>query len=227
LQNEQQKRLVVNFNDDEINKINKNITKIIITISSQLRTVDKLIKTFAQQNIDINNNNSILHNIKLNMKQCLFNKLSEFTKKFKLNQEINKQKYKELIGEEDPTFQLKNSTTIDTKNDDTNNTVDNFLMTTDNNLNLIKRNNDLDNLLNSVNDLADIYKDMQTLVMEQGSILDRIDYNIDVASSNVSSGKKNIEKADKYQKNNCFRNVIIILIVCIFIEGLLLIFKFI
>lgn len=227
MQNEQQKRLVVNFDDDEINKINKNITKIIITISSQLRTVDKLIKTFAQQNIDINNNNSILHNIKLNMKQCLFNKLSEFTKKFKLNQEINKQKYKELIGEEDPTFQLKNSTTIDTKNDDTNNTVDNFLMTTDNNLNLIKRNNDLDNLLNSVNDLADIYKDMQTLVMEQGSILDRIDYNIDVASSNVSSGKKNIEKADKYQKNNCFRNVIIILIVCIFIEGLLLIFKFI
>ena len=227
MQNEQQKRLVVNFNDDEINKINKNITKIIITISSQLRTVDKLIKTFAQQNIDINNNNSILHNIKLNMKQCLFNKLSEFTKKFKLNQEINKQKYKELIGEEDPTFQLKDSTTIDTKNDDTNNTVDNFLMTTDNNLNLIKRNNDLDNLLNSVNDLADIYKDMQTLVMEQGSILDRIDYNIDVASSNVSSGKKNIEKADKYQKNNCFRNVIIILIVCIFIEGLLLIFKFI
>ena len=227
MQNEQQKRLVVNFNDDEINKINKNITKIIITISSQLRTVDKLIKTFAQQNIDINNNNSILHNIKLNMKQCLFNKLSEFTKKFKLNQEINKQKYKELIGEEDPTFQLKNSTTIDTKNDDTNNTVDNFLMTTDNNLNLIKRNNDLDNLLNSVNDLADIFKDMQTLVMEQGSILDRIDYNIDVACSNVSEGKKNIEKADKYQKNNCFRNVIIILIVCIFIEGLLLIFKFI
>ena len=227
MQNEQQKRLVVNFNDDEINKINKNITKIIITISSQLRTVDKLIKTFAQQNIDINNNNSILHNIKLNMKQCLFNKLSEFTKKFKLNQEINKQKYKELIGEEDPTFQLKNTTTIDTNNNDTNNTVDNFLMTTDNNLNLIKRNNDLDNLLNSVNDLADIYKDMQTLVMEQGSILDRIDYNIDVASSNVSSGKKNIEKADKYQKNNCFRNVIIILIVCIFIEGLLLIFKFI
>ena len=210
MQNEQQKRLVVNFDDDEINKINKNITKIIITISSQLRTVDKLIKTFANQNIDINNNNSILYNIKLNMQQCLFNKFSEFTKKFKLNQEINKKKYKELIGEEDPTFQLKNSTTI-----------------TDNNLNLIKRNNDLDNLLNSVNDLADIFKDMQTLVMEQGSILDRIDYNIDVACSNVSEGKKSIEKADKYQKNNCFRNVIIILIVIIFIEGLLLIFKFI
>ena len=215
---------MVNFDDDEINKLNKNIIKIIITISSQLRTVEKLIKEFAKQTIDICGNNSILHNIKLNMQQCLFNKLSEFTKKFKLNQEINKQKYKELIGEEDPTFQIKNSTTIDTNNNDT---KDNFLTTTDNNLNLIKRNNDFDNLLNSVYDLAEIYKDMQTLVMEQGSILDRIDYNIGVASVNVSSGKKNIEKADKYHKSNCFRNVIIILIVCIFIEGLLLIFKFI
>ena len=226
MQNEQQKRLVVNFDDNEINKLNKNITKIIITISSQLRTGEKLIKAFSKQNIDINNNNSILHNIKLNMQQSLFNKLSEFTRKFKINQEIHKQKYKELIGEEDPTFQIKTSTIIDTNNNDTNNTVDNFLMTNDTNLNLIKRNNDLDNLLNSVNDLAEIYKDMQTLVMEQGTILDRIDYNIDVASTNVSSGKKNIEKAEKYQKNNCFRNVIIILIICIFIEGLLIIFKF-
>ena len=226
LQNEQQKRLVINFDDEEINKINKNITKIIVTISSQLRTVEKLIKNFSKQNIDINNNNSILHNIKLNMQQCLFNKLSEFTKKFKLNQEIHKKKYKELIGEEDPTFQIKTSSIENSNNNDNNNTMDNFLMTTVNNLNLIKRNNDLDNLLNSVNVLAEIFKDMQTLVMEQGSILDRIDYNIDVASTNVSSGKKSIEKADKYHKNNCFRNVIIILIVCIFIEGLLLIFKF-
>ena len=37
---------------------------------------------------------------------------------------------------------------------------------------------------------------MQSLVMEQGSILDRIDYNIDIASSNVSTGKKSIIKAN-------------------------------
>ena len=42
---------------------------------------------------------------------------------------------------------------------------------------------------------------MQTLVMEQGTILDRIDYNIDIASSNVSKGKKNITKADNFLKD--------------------------
>ena len=201
-------------------KINKNISKIIISISSQLQTGEKLIKDFSKQNIE----NSILQNIKSNMQQLLYNKFSEYTKKFKLNQEIHKKKYKELIGEEDPTYQINNSSKTD---NDTNNTMDNFLMTTENNLKLVKRDNELDNLLSSVYDLAELFKDMQNLVMELGSILDRIDYNIDIAATNISSGKKSIEKADKYHKNNCFRNVIIILIICIFIEGLLLIFKFI
>ena len=220
MQKEQQKRLVINFDDDEINKLNKNISKIIITISSQLKTGEKLIKDFSNQNIK----NVIFQNIKSNMQQLLYNKFNEFTKKFKLNQEIHKKKYKELNGEEDPTYIINTSSKID--NNDTNNTIDNFLMTTDNNLKLVKRDNELGILLNSVNDLAEIFKDMQNLVMEQGSILDRIDYNIDIASTNITSGKKSIQKADKYHKNNCFRNVIIILIVCIFIEGLLLIFKF-
>ena len=221
MQKEQQKRLVINFDDDEINKLNKNISKIIITISSQLKTGEKLIKDFSNQNIK----NVIFQNIKSNMQQLLYNKFNEFTKKFKLNQEIHKKKYKELNGEEDPTYIINTSSKID--NNDTNNTIDNFLMTTDNNLKLVKRDNELGILLNSVNDLAEIFKDMQNLVMEQGSILDRIDYNIDIASTNITSGKKSIQKADKYHKNNCFRNVIIILIICIFIEGLLLIFKFI
>ena len=100
-----------------------------------------------------------------------------------------------------------------------------FLSTQENNDQLRRRDEDLTNLLKSVNDLAQIFKDMQALVMEQGTILDRIDYNIDIASSNISKGKKNITKADKHMKNNCFRNVIIILIVIIFIEALLLVLK--
>ena len=97
----------------------------------------------------------------------------------------------------------------------------------DNTKELRKRDNELNSLLNNVNDLASLFKDMQNLVMEQGTILDRIDYNIDVAGINVAKGKKSIIKANEYQKNNCFRNITIILLVCIFIECILLIFKFI
>ena len=157
------------------------------------------------------------------MQQTVYKKITDFTKKFKLNQEIYTKKYKELVGEEDPTYDI-NSNLKEEKND---NNINNFLMTDNSNLALQRRDNELNQLLNSVNDLAQIFKDMQTLVMEQGSILDRIDYNIDIASTNVTRGKKSIVKANEYQKKNCFRNVIIVLIVCIFIEAIMIIFKFI
>jgi syntaxin 16 len=159
------------------------------------------------------------------MQQTVIKKITEFTKKFKVNQEIYSKKYKELVGEDDPTFQINTSSKKD--NNEANNTFDNFLMTQDNNSILMRRDTQLSELLNSVTDLAEMFKDMQNLVMEQGSILDRIDYNIDIASTNVVKGKNSLIKANDYHKNNCFRNVIIVLLICIFIEAFMLIFKFI
>ena len=65
LQNEQQKRLVINFDDIEIAKLNKNITKIVISITSQIKSYEKLIKEFSKQNME----NGIINNIKLNHKK--------------------------------------------------------------------------------------------------------------------------------------------------------------
>ncbi len=206
--------------DDEDKKLNKNIAKLVHEITQQLSICEKKIKELVKQNIDSDTDNII----KLNMQHTIIQKITDFTKKFKINQELYKKKYKELVGEDDPTNEINESLRKD--NNDSNN-FENFLMTDNINQNLQNRDNELNQLLNSVNDLAQIFKDMQSLVMEQGSILDRIDYNIDIAATNVTTGKKSLVKANEYHKNNCFRNVIIILIVCIFIEALLLIFKFI
>ena len=219
LQSEQQKRLVIKF-DDEDKKLNKNIAKIVHEITQQLSICEKKIKELVKQNIESKTDNII----KINMQHTIIQKITDFTKKFKINQELYKKKYKELVGEDDPTYEINESLRKD--NNDSNN-FENFLMTDNINQNLQNRDNELNQLLNSVNDLAQIFKDMQSLVMEQGSILDRIDYNIDIAATNVTTGKKSLVKANEYHKNNCFRNVIIVLIVCIFIEALLLIFKFI
>ena len=199
--------------------MNEKIAKIVYQITQKLQEGEKIIKDFAKENIENNTHNSI----KINMQQTLVKKFTEFTRKYKINQEIYMKKYKELVGEEDPTY-LINSTKQENNPDST---INQFLLTTDNNAALQQRDIQLNNLLNSVNDLAQIFKDMQTLVMEQGSILDRIDYNIDIAATNVTSGKKSIVKANEYHKNNCFRNVIVVLLVIIFIEALLIIFKFI
>ena len=73
-----------------------------------------------------------------------------------------------------------------------NNTIDNFLVTEEKELVLMRRDTQLNGLLYNANELAQIFKDMKSLVMEKGSILDRIDYNIDIAATNVTSGKNSI-----------------------------------
>ena len=218
LQKEQQKRLIITFDEEENNKLNKSIGKIVHEISLQLQLYERNVKELIKQNSD----NQVHNIIKSNLQQALVEKAKEFSRKFKLNQELYTKKYKELVGEDDPTNEVNNFMKEEEQNQN-----DNFLMTDNSKQVLKKRDTELNKLLNSVSDLAGIFKDMQVLVMEQGSILDRIDYNIDIASTNVVKGKNSLIKANDYHKNNCFRNVIIVLLVCIFIEAFMLIFKFI
>jgi syntaxin 16 len=198
--------------------LNKSIGKIVHEISLQLQLYERNVKELIKLNLD----NQVHNIIKSNLQQALVEKAKEFSRKFKLNQELYTKKYKELVGEDDPTNEVNNFMKEEEQNQN-----DNFLMTDNSKQVLKKRDTELNKLLNSVSDLAGIFKDMQVLVMEQGSILDRIDYNIDVASTNVVKGKNSLIKANDYHKNNCFRNVIIVLLVCIFIEAFMLIFKFI
>ena len=218
LQKEQQKRLIITFDEEENNKLNKSIGKIVHEISLQSQWYERNVKELIKLNLD----NQVHNIIKSNLQQALVEKAKEFSRKFKLNQELYTKKYKELVGEDDPTNEVNNFMKEEEQNQN-----DNFLMTDNSKQVLKKRDTELNKLLNSVSDLAGIFKDMQVLVMEQGSILDRIDYNIDVASTNVVKGKNSLIKANDYHKNNCFRNVIIVLLVCIFIEAFMLIFKFI
>ena len=207
------------FDDQENKKLNKSIKSLVNEMTKDLKKCEIIIKEIINDtnDIDFDLNNE---QIKKNLKQNILTKLNEFTKKFKINQELYSSKFHDLVCDED----LAN-TSVRNKDLDLKGSSD-FLDTQDNNEQLRKRDNELNILLDSVNELAQLFKDMQTLVMEQGTILDRIDYNIDIASTNINKGKKNIIKADEHLKNNCFRNVIIVLLICIFIEALLLIFKF-
>ena len=214
LQENQQKRLVPKFDDDENKKLDKDISSLIMEMTNRLKNCEDNIKQMISESTE----SELEEQIKLNMKQSIFSKLSEFTKKFKLNQEIYMKKYRELVGEDLIETNESNSTKENSKKN-------NFFLQEEGNDILKKRDNELNVLLSSVNELAQIFKELQVLIMEQGTILDRIDYNIENAVTSVKEGHKNLVKADEAMKKNCAKKAIMIMMIVDVILLLLLIFK--
>jgi syntaxin 16 len=210
---------VPKFDDEENKKLDKEIKMIVIYMTKQLKNCESKIKELINEQTE----SSIEEQMKINMKQNLYTKMMEFTRQFKTNEEIYLKKYREISGED---YNLMNSELSRDKIQEAPKKM-NFLQTEEENNDILaQRDNELTGLLTSINDLAQIFKDLQVLVLEQGTILDRIDYNIDTAQVNVSDGKKNLEKANKHMKKNCARNANLVLLVVDFILGLMLIWKF-
>lgn len=57
---------------------------------------------------------------------------------------------------------------------------------------LNSRNKDILEMVESIHQLHEIYKELNELVIIQGTLLDRIDMNIEQASVNVSKGKESL-----------------------------------
>lgn len=58
------------------------------------------------------------------------------------------------------------------------------------------------NIVKSIVDLNQVYKDLSQMVEEQGTILDRIDYNVEFTQTRVYEGYKQLQKAERYQRAN-------------------------
>lgn len=53
----------------------------------------------------------------------------------------------------------------------------------------------------SIEELAQIFKELAVLVIDQGTVLDRIDYNMEAAVDHAKEGVVELEKAEEHQKN--------------------------
>lgn len=65
-----------------------------------------------------------------------------------------------------------------------------------------QREQEVNAIVKSIVDLNDIFKDLSQMVAEQGTVLDRIDYNVEQTQIQVFEGFKQLQKAEAYQRKN-------------------------
>ena len=69
--------------------------------------------------------------------------------------------------------------------------------------------------------MAQIFKDLNQLVIEQGTIVDRIDYNMYQAVTMVREVLQQVVKAEEYKKSNRPYSIMAVMILIIIICGYL------
>jgi syntaxin 16 len=79
------------------------------------------------------------------------------------------------------------------------------------------RDKEIAQIAKSIEELNAIFKELAVLVIDQGTILDRIDYNMESVVENTKAGIKQLEKAENKQKNSRPLKIIICLAITIFI----------
>jgi len=82
-----------------------------------------------------------------------------------------------------------------------------------------QRQADIDKIVDSVRELNQIFREMSILVVEQGTVLDRIDYQIELTHQRVVAGNVELEQANQYSVKAskkfwwCFGILLILIII--------------
>lgn len=84
---------------------------------------------------------------------------------------------------------------------------------------------EFERIFTSIKSLHDMFQDMNTLVIEQGAVLDRIDYNMNLTHTRVQKARVELKKAADYQKAGMFKLCVLFMVIMIIGMIIALFFK--
>ncbi|KAK0651770.1 t-SNARE [Cercophora newfieldiana] len=88
-----------------------------------------------------------------------------------------------------------------------------------------QREKEIEDIAQGIIELADLFRDLQNMVIDQGTMLDRIDYNVERMATDVKEADKELKVAEGYQKKTTKRKIIFLLLLIIAGMIILLVLK--
>ena len=78
-----------------------------------------------------------------------------------------------------------------------------------------QREREIEDIAQGIIELSDLFRDLQTMVIDQGTMLDRIDYNIERMNTDVKGAEQELKVASGYQRRSTKRKIMLLLIIII------------
>ncbi|KAI1423720.1 t-snare, syntaxin [Xylaria sp. FL1777] len=80
---------------------------------------------------------------------------------------------------------------------------------------ILQREREIEDIAQGIIELSDLFRDLQNMVIDQGTMLDRIDYNVERMATDVKAAEKELVVASGYQKRSTKRKLIFLLLLLI------------
>jgi syntaxin 16 len=213
-------RLKITFGDEIIAEQERDIEILTGEITKTLKQAETQVKSIAS----INNAGQLSaqeRTVRINVMRSLASEIQTQSKNFRNAQKefLKNLSAQEKVGADFGFDDDKESRKVLSDEDalDRGLTADQMTALEDLNQRANEREKEIIRIAQSINELSQLFKELNVLVIEQGTILDRIDYNIEQTVVRVSAGVQELEKADEYSKKAYTLKCILCLIVLIVI----------
>ncbi|CRG97057.1 syntaxin, Qa-SNARE family, putative [Plasmodium gallinaceum] len=213
LQKLQKNKLLNVLNKDE--KLTENITNMSADITFLIKNCEKKIQSIS--NDDEDDKNNLIEKLKKNAKHSLASQLQSLSQTFHRKQKIYIKEFRKLSNEYDQIESYQNFDGEEQLFYEKPNEVTS--------VNINKRNNDLKKIADTVIDLHNIFKELSVMLVDQGSLLDQIDYNIDITLDKSEQGLNKLKILQKRESDKKAKKCISFLTSLIFVLLILIIIK--
>lgn len=222
----------------EIEGITQEITRGFQDCRKAIQKIERMVKE-AKQNGSLQHGDEVMAG---NIQTALASRVQEVSATFRKKQSSYLNKLRQLGGFESPAYGPgRSGTPVQAQNPYT----DPALMDADtdasfsrstlqqtaqkryhsNDTAIAQREQEINDIAKGIIELSDIFRDLQGMVIDQGTMLDRIDYNVERMATDVKGAEKELIVATNYQKRYTKRKIILLLVLVVFGLFVLLLVK--
>ncbi|CAI7660078.1 uncharacterized protein N7487_001184 [Penicillium crustosum] len=90
---------------------------------------------------------------------------------------------------------------------------------------IAQREREINDIAKGIIELSDIFRELQTMIIDQGTMLDRIDYNVERMGTEVKAADKELKVATSYQQRTTKRKIMLLLLLIVVGMIILLVVK--